>query len=76
MSTPSSRATAAGSRSTADSPQRILPYGSVEDVKRETRRSLELGRDGGYILAPAHAGRRRAARKHLAFIDTCRAQAR
>ncbi len=36
------------------STQRTLPFGSVEDVRAETRRLLELGRDGGYILAPAH----------------------
>ncbi len=36
------------------STQRTLPYGTVEDVRQETRRLLELGRDGGYILAPAH----------------------
>jgi uroporphyrinogen decarboxylase len=37
------------------STQRTLPYGSVEDVRRETRRLLAAGRDGGYIFAPAHA---------------------
>lgn len=36
------------------STQRTLPYGSVEDVRRETRHLLELGRAGGYIFAPAH----------------------
>ncbi len=36
------------------STQRTLPFGTVEDVRRETRRLLELGRDGGYIFAPAH----------------------
>ncbi len=36
------------------STQRTLPYGSVEDVRNETRHLLELGRDGGYIFAPAH----------------------
>jgi len=36
------------------STQRTLPFGSVEDVRAETRRLLALGRDGGYILAPAH----------------------
>ena len=36
------------------STQRTLPHGSVEDVRRETRHLLELGRDGGYIFAPAH----------------------
>jgi len=36
------------------STQRILPFGSVEDVRSEVRRLLELGREGGYIFAPAH----------------------
>jgi uroporphyrinogen decarboxylase len=36
------------------STQRTLPFGTPDDVRRETRRLLELGRDGGYILAPAH----------------------
>jgi len=36
------------------STQRTLPFGTVEDVKAETRRLLDLGRDGGYIFAPAH----------------------
>jgi len=37
------------------STQKTLPYGTPEDVRKETRRLLELGRDGGYIFAPAHA---------------------
>ena len=36
------------------STQRTLPFGTVEDVRAEVRRLLELGRDGGYIFAPAH----------------------
>ncbi len=36
------------------STQRTLPYGSVEDVRAETRHLLELGRAGGYIFAPSH----------------------
>jgi uroporphyrinogen decarboxylase len=36
------------------STQRILPYGTVEDVRCETRRLLDLGAEGSYILAPAH----------------------
>jgi uroporphyrinogen decarboxylase len=36
------------------STQRVLPFGTVDEVRREVRRLLELGRDGGYILAPAH----------------------
>jgi len=37
------------------STQRTLPYGTVEEVRAETRRLLELGRAGGYIFSPAHA---------------------
>jgi uroporphyrinogen decarboxylase len=37
------------------STQRTLPYGSPQDVRAETRRLLELGAEGSYILAPAHA---------------------
>ena len=36
------------------STQRTLPYGSSDDVCKETAYLLELGRDGGYIFAPAH----------------------
>ena len=36
------------------STQSILPYGSKEDVQIESERLLELGREGGYIFAPAH----------------------
>lgn len=36
------------------STQRTLPYGSAEDVRAEVRHLLELGREGGYIFAPAH----------------------
>jgi len=36
------------------STQRTLPFGSVEDVRAETRRLLQLGAEGGYIFAPAH----------------------
>jgi uroporphyrinogen decarboxylase len=36
------------------STQRTLPYGTEDDVRRETERLLEMGREGGYIFAPAH----------------------
>jgi uroporphyrinogen decarboxylase len=36
------------------STQRTLPYGTVDDVRRETERLLAMGRDGNYIFAPAH----------------------
>jgi uroporphyrinogen decarboxylase len=37
------------------STQQTLPFGSVEDVCRETHRLLETGRQGNYIFSPAHA---------------------
>jgi uroporphyrinogen decarboxylase len=37
------------------STQQTLPYGTVEEVRAETRRLLALGREGGFILSPAHA---------------------
>jgi len=37
------------------STQRTLPYGSPEGVRAEVRRLIEtVGKDGGYIAAPAH----------------------
>lgn len=34
--------------------QYILPFGTVEDIRAETRRLIEIfGRNGGYILAPS-----------------------
>jgi len=36
--------------------QKLLPTGSVDDVRREVRRVMDtLGRDGAYIVCPAHA---------------------
>jgi uroporphyrinogen decarboxylase len=35
--------------------KKVLNLGTVEDVRREVRLRIEqMGRDGGYILAPAH----------------------
>ncbi len=36
------------------STQRTLPFGTVAEVEAETEKLLRLGRDGGYIFAPAH----------------------
>ena len=36
--------------------QRTLPFGTVEDVRREVEERIRvLGRNGGYILGPSHA---------------------
>ncbi len=35
--------------------QELMPYGTPEQIKAEVKRRMEiLGRDGGYIVAPAH----------------------
>jgi uroporphyrinogen decarboxylase len=57
------------------STQRTLPYGTVADVRAETRRLIELGRDGGYILSPAHAVEGDVPLENmLAFIEEAHAQ--
>lgn len=57
------------------STQRTLPYGSPVDVIRETKRLIELGGDGGYILAPAHSVEGDVPLENmLAFIDTAMSQ--
>jgi uroporphyrinogen decarboxylase len=35
--------------------QRTLPFGSPEEVRRETQRLIDAGRSGGYIFSPSHA---------------------
>lgn len=37
------------------STQKTLPYGSEEDVRRECRHLIDMGRNGGYIFAAAHS---------------------
>jgi uroporphyrinogen decarboxylase len=55
------------------STQRTLPFGTPEDVRRETRALLDLGREGGLILSPAHAVEGDVPLENmLAFIDEAR----
>ena len=57
------------------STQRTLPYGTIDDVRRETRWLLDLGREGGYIFAPAHAVEGDVPLENmLAFIEVVQAQ--
>ncbi|MHC5053495.1 MAG: uroporphyrinogen decarboxylase family protein [Planctomycetota bacterium] len=57
------------------STQKTLPYGSPEDVRAETRRLLELGAEGSYILAPAHSVEGDVLLENmLAFIELAKAQ--
>jgi len=37
------------------STQKTLPFGSIDDVCKSTRHWINLGRNGSYILSPAHA---------------------
>jgi uroporphyrinogen decarboxylase len=38
------------------STQRLLPYGTPDEVRAEAKRMMaEVGKNGGYILAPAHS---------------------
>lgn len=57
------------------STQKTLPYGSVEDVRDETRRLLDMGSQGGYILSPAHAVEGDVPLENmLAFIEVAQSQ--
>jgi len=57
------------------STQQTLPYGSVEEVRQETERLLELGRDGGYVFAPAHDVEGDVPLENmLAFLETVQQQ--
>lgn len=58
------------------STQRVLPYGTEADVRRESRRLLDLGADGGYIFAPGHAVEGDVPLANiLAFIEEAKARA-
>lgn len=58
------------------STQRTLPYGNVEQVRTETLRLLEMGKEGGYIFAPAHDVEGDVPLENmLAFIDLVQSQA-
>ncbi|HHW09569.1 MAG TPA: hypothetical protein GXX29_06310 [Firmicutes bacterium] len=37
------------------STQRLLPFGTIDEVQAEITRLIAMARDGGYIVAPAHA---------------------
>jgi uroporphyrinogen decarboxylase len=57
------------------STQRTLPYGTVEDVRAETRRLIELGSEGGYIFSPAHSVEGDVPVENMvAFIEEIQAQ--
>jgi uroporphyrinogen decarboxylase len=58
------------------STQKTLPFGTIEDVRQESGRLLELGREGGYIFAPAHDVEGDVPLGNmLAFVEMLKAQA-
>ena len=58
------------------STQRTLAYGTPDDVRAESQRLIELGGQGGYIFAPAHAVEGDVPLENmLAFIDVAQRQA-
>jgi uroporphyrinogen decarboxylase len=55
--------------------QKTLPFGTVEDVTRESERLLELGREGGYIFSPSHSVESDTAFSNIiAFINVAQKQ--
>lgn len=55
------------------STQRLLPFATPDEVKREMHRIMDiLGKDGGYIVAPTHAMPGDIPPENvLAFLDVC-----
>lgn len=55
--------------------QSTLPYGTPDEVRRESKRLIEAGREGSYIFAPSHDVTRDVPLENmLAFIEVAQAQ--
>ncbi|MDC7244820.1 MAG: uroporphyrinogen decarboxylase family protein [Sphaerochaetaceae bacterium] len=64
------------------STQKTLPFGTVEDVRKESHHLLNIGSEGGYIFSPSHAVEGdvplenmlvfiEEAKKQKAYIENC-----
>jgi len=56
--------------------QKVLPFGSVPEVREMTQRLIEAGKDGGYIFSPSHDVPRDVPPENLvAMMEVLKAQA-
>jgi len=55
--------------------QKTLPFGTREEVIAESKKILELGKEGGYIFSPSHSVESDTSMDNiLAFIEVARNQ--
>ncbi len=55
--------------------QKTLPFGTPEDVIAESKKLIELGRDGGYIFSPSHSVESDTTLENiLAFVEVAKSQ--